>query len=379
MQQPARSLFQGSGRPGPVPAGGLLPVQHLRGVLEGAVAQGRARSAERILILTHRGPDPDALGACEGLRHLIQEGFGLQATVATLGRIRRAENLALVRALELDLEDYEGIDTRKFAGVALVDTQPEFGHTVLPEGLPVLAVFDHHVPPVVEGCEPIGVAHRDVRLNLGATASMIYEYLRDAEVPLDSRTASALFCGVRYDTADLSRSNSDLDEEAYYETFRYADRTAIAEIHHPPLPRSYYIELSNALSLARQHGPLVLALLGEIENPETVAEMADFLLRMKGVSWVVVGGAFEGEYVLSLRTDYAFGKAYPLMERVLAGEGSFGGHGHIAGGHLILEDFGESTIKEVERLLRANALAVIATPPEGDEETIPTEGRLLSE
>ena len=107
--------------------------------------------------------------------------------------------------------------------------------------------------------------------------------------------------------------------------------------------------------------------------------MADFLLRMKGVSWVVVGGAFEGEYVLSLRTDYAFGKAYPLMERVLAGEGSFGGHGHIAGGHLILEDSGESTIKEVERMLRANALAVIATPPEGDEETIPTEGRLLSE
>lgn len=379
MRQPARSLFHGSGRPGPVPAGGLLPVQHLRGVLEEAVELGRARSADRVLILTHRGPDPDALGACEGLRHLIEQGFGLQATVATLGRIYRAENLALVRALELDLENYEEIDTQNFVGVALVDTQPEFGHTVLPDDLPVLAVFDHHVPPVVEGGEPIPVAHRDVRLNLGATASMIYEYLRDAGVQLDERTASALFCGVRYDTADLSRNGSDLDEEAYYETFRYADRAAIAEIHHPPLPRSYYLELSSALSLARQYGPLVLALLGDVKNPETVAEMADFFLRMKGVSWVVVGGAFEGEYVLSLRTDYAFGKAYPLMERVLAGEGSFGGHGHIAGGRLTLEDSGESTIKEVERTLRANALAVIAPPSEGDEIPIPTEGRPLTE
>jgi len=296
-----------------------------------------------------------------------------------LGRIHRAENLALVRALELELEDYEHVDTQGFAGLALVDTQPEFGHTVLPDNLPILAVFDHHVPPVVEGDEPLSVAHRDVRLNLGATASMIYEYLRDANVSLDKRTASALFCGVRYDTADLSRNASDLDEEAYYETFRYADRSAIAEIHHPPLPRSYYLELSSALSLARQHGPLVLALLGNVENPETVAEMADFFLRMKGGSWVVVGGAHEGEYVLSLRTDYAFGKAYPLMERVLAGEGSFGGHGHIAGGRVALQDSGESTIKEVERTLRAHALAVIAPPSDGDEDAIPTEGRMLSE
>ena len=55
--------------------------------------------------------------------------------------------------------------------------------------------------------------------------------------------------------------------------------------------------------------------------------MADFFLRMKGCSWVVVGGAYGDEYVLSLRTDYAFGNADPLMARVLDGEGSFAGHG----------------------------------------------------
>ena len=48
--------------------------------------------------------------------------------------------------------------------------------------------------------------------------------------------------------------------------------------------------------------------------------------------------------MLSLRTDYAFAKAYPLMERVLA-EGSFGGHGHIAGGRITLEDAGLSAVK----------------------------------
>lgn len=370
LRPPDPSLDGGGPRPG------MRPFEHLRSVLDQASLAAPEEARGRFLILTHRGPDPDALGACEGLRRLMETGFGYQATVATLGRIHRAENLALVNTLELDLVDYESIDVTLYAGAALVDTQPEFGHTVTPAAPPLVAVFDHHVPP--EAGDRPHVPHRDVRLNLGATASMLYEYLRDANVPLDERTASALFCGVRYDTADLSRNVSPLDEEAYFQTFRYADRDAIARIDHPPLPRSYYRLMAGALKKARQHGPLVLGLLGRVDNPESVAEMADFFLRMKGVSWVVVGGAYEGEYVLSLRTDYSFGKAYPLMERVLGGEGSFGGHGHIAGARVKLEDDGESTIKSVERVLRANALAVLAGPDQ-DEEAIPPEGRSLAE
>ena len=376
MSERARHLSPaGETRPSPA------PVDRLRAVLEEAARQApetaKGARGPRFLVLTHRGPDPDALGACEGLRHLIEAGFGFEATVATLGRIHRAENLALVRSLELGLVDYDELDVTGYAGVALVDTQPEFGHTVLPAAPPLVAVFDHHVPPEVGSDRP-EVPHRDVRLGLGATASMIYEYLRDARVELDERTASALFCGVRYDTMDLSRNVSPLDEEAYFATFRLADRSKIADIDRPPLPRSYYRAIASAMAAARQHGPLVLALLGKVENPETVAEMADFFLRMKGASWVVAGGAFEGEYVLSLRTDKAFGNAYPLMERVLDGEGSFGGHGHIAGGRIDLADDGESTIKSVERSLRANALRVISSSS-GDEDSIPPEGRGIGE
>ena len=111
------------------------------------------------------------------------------------------------------------------------------------------------------------------------------------------------------------------------------------------------------------------------ENPESVAEMADFFLRMTGCSWVLAGAAYGEEYVLSLRTDYSFGKAYPLMRRVLDGLGSFGGHGHIAGGRIQMEDDGESTIKSVERILRSNALDVIGAE---SEDGIPDEGKPLT-
>lgn len=356
------------------PFDGLPPVEHLGRVLRKASEHADPDVAGRFLILTHRGPDPDAIGACEGLRLLIEKGFAFRCVVATHGRVHRAENVALLRTLDLDLEDYVSVDTSKYCGVLLVDTQPTFRHTVVPTDLPVIAVFDHHRSPQSDSPED-PVPHQDVRTNLGATSSILYEYLRDMEVPIDETTASALFCGVRYDTADLSRNASELDEKAYLALFGMGDRQRIAAIDRPPLPKSYYRHVSQGLGMARQHGPLVIALMGHVENPEHVAEMADFFLRMKGCSWVVAGGSFEGEYVLSLRTDYAFGKAYPLMERVLGDIGSFGGHGHIAGGRIALENDGLSTVKSVERKIRKNALAVIANS-DGDSAEAP-EGKRL--
>ena len=357
------------------PFDGLPPVEHLGRALRKASEEAGKDVAGRFLILTHRGPDPDAIGACEGLRLLIEKGFAFRCDVATHGRVHRAENVALLRTLDLDLIDYVTVDTSDYCGVLLVDTQPTFRHTVVPKDLPVIAVFDHHRSPQAGAEGEDMVPHLDVRTNLGATSSILYEYLVDMDVPIDETTASALFCGIRYDTADLSRNASALDEAAYLALFGMGDRERITAIDRPPLSKSYYRHVSQALEMARQHGPLVIALMGRVENPEHVAEMADFFLRMKGCSWVVAGGSFEGEYVLSLRTDYAFGKAYPLMERVLAGEGSFGGHGHIAGGRIPLEDDGLSTVKSVERKIRKNALSVIANS-DGENADAPPGKRL---
>ncbi|MEM7517770.1 MAG: hypothetical protein AAF368_12720, partial [Planctomycetota bacterium] len=313
------------------PFGGR-PGHHFAETLREAAAAAPSRKlGSKLLVLTHRSPDPDGLGACEGIRRLCgPDGFGYEVDVATVGRIHRAENLAMVRALDLNLLDYNALDLSSYFGCVLVDSQPQFGHTVVPDELPMLAVFDHHVPPSEDAPT---VPHQDVRLGVGASSSIVYEYLREVGIELDEKTSSALFCGVRYDTADLSRNSAALDEEAYYETFRRCNRQSIARIAHPVLPRAYYKDLHAALSVARQHGALVVALLNRVSHPEFVAEMADFMLRMKGCSWVLVGGAFEengkASYVLSLRTDSAFGLAYPLMKRVLDGQGSFGGHGHI--------------------------------------------------
>ena len=334
---------------------GMRPLDHLRRVL-GEMSHPWAPGG--LLVLTHKSPDPDALGAMAGMGFLLERAFGLKHEIATTGRIFRAENMAMVRELGLHFADYHAIDPSHYTAALLVDTQPSFGHTFLPEGLPIMAVFDHHEPPANGGVD-VRIPHFDLRLGLGATCTMIYEYIRDAGLELDARTATALCCGVRFDTGDLSNHVTALDTEAFHQTFRFADRRMLARINRPVLPSTYYRELHQALSRARSYGPLVYGLLGRVSNPESVAEMADFFLRLDDARWSFVGGAYEGVYHLSLRTEVGFADAYPLMAAILDGEGSFGGRGSVAGGQIPLENPDDATINNLQRRLRKRALKLV--------------------
>lgn len=349
-REPSPALPAGVG----IPAG-VQPLEHLRKVI---AAERKGWGAKRPLILTHRTPDPDALGAMFGLELLLREAFRLDPVIAAAGRISRAENVAMLRELELAFADSERLERGRYGSIFLVDTQPGFGHTTLPEGIPVVAVFDHHRPPDVEALRGKALPpHYDLRLEAGATSALMYGYLRDAGIELDARTATALCCGVRFDTLDLAISATPLDTEAFFETFRQADHQKLARIQRPSLPPVYYRDLYRSLSRARRYGPCVLGFLGRVSNPESVAEMADFFRRMEPCRWSLVGGAVGTTYHLSLRTEAA--EAYPLLEKVLGADGSFGGRGTVAGGQVKLPSDDWRELHRLERRLRSRALELI--------------------
>ena len=364
MRKPPFELEDPVATPPPTLEPGSTPAHGLGAVLLAAV---KASGSRRILVITHRSPDPDALGAMVGCRMLIEAGYGLEATLATSGRIFRAENLAMVRELSLRFGSTENLDPAEFAGCVLVDSQPGFGHTEVPDGVPLLGVLDHHVPPG-EGEALAGVPHADVRQGLGATSSLLWEYLRDLGADVDDETATALLCGVRFDTTDLAQSVTPLDEEAYFECLRRADRERLRRIARPYLPEVYYRELHRSLRMAKRYGSAVVALLGPVANPESVAEMADFFQRMEAVEWAFVGGEYGGQYYVSLRTKLGTTDAYRVMQQLLGDEGSFGGRGCVAGGRVDLDDSDEYDVRKLERRLRRRVLEVVDPNEELDEE-----------
>ena len=138
-----------------------------------------------------------------------------------------------------------------------------------------------------------------------------------------------------------------------------ADRKALARISQPQLPLEYFRVFRKALNAVRIHGKLVVCSLGQTENPEIVAELADLLLRLENAEWVVTGGAYEGIYYVSVRAKSYGRDAWSLLHEVLDGEGSFGGHGTVGGASIPLSDDSPRDVRRLERRLMKNLLEAL--------------------
>jgi nanoRNase/pAp phosphatase (c-di-AMP/oligoRNAs hydrolase) len=316
----------------------------------------RLRARKRLLVLTHTNPDPDSMASAMGLRLLVDRRLGLPTDIALSGRVMRAENRELVRAVDLRMLPHDTIDPSRYDAIAVVDTQPGFGHTRIPPGRAVDVVIDHHQPPPNNGHE---VGHYDVRTSVGATSSMVTDYLMHANVDVPPDVATALFYGVKTDTADLSRNASPLDVAAYEFLQTRVDRVKLARITTPDVSVEYFRSLRAALNNVRFYDNVILCSLGRVEAPEMVAEVADLLLRMEGKEAVFCGGLAGKTYYVSVRTDLLDRDAYDLIRGALDGEGSFGGHGTVAGGAIELPDTDPRTLKRLERRLEKNILRMM--------------------
>ncbi len=309
----------------------------------------------RLLVLTHTNPDPDSIGSALGLRHLAREKLGMETDLALTGRIMRAENKAMVSELGIEMIPITELNLDDYDCLALVDTQPGFGHTDLPEGRAMDIVIDHHVPTET----PLGLpspSFSDIRTDIGATSSMVASYMMELGIEIPADVGTALLYGVKTDTADLSRNVSDLDEKVYYHLIGRVDRRKLHAITQPDLPLEYFQALRDALNNIRVFGPVVLCSLGKVMNAEIVAEVADLFLRLDSTRTVYCGGLVGNTYHISVRTEPSGRDAYYLIRAAVGDEGSFGGHGSIAGGSIQLPDDGQRTLKRLERRLERNIL-----------------------
>ena len=318
----------------------------------------------KILLCTHRHPDPDGLGALVGIGHLLKQKFALDTDLVLEGRIRRAENITMRDLLNIEAMPEGGVDPANYAGMIVVDSQPCFSHTPLPDGIPLLAVFDHHDGITDEGAAPIPFEWVDSEF--GATSTMVYELLKHYDTQPDRRTATALFCGVRYDTNNLLRGATPADEEAFRTLELNADRQIIGAIDQPPLSREYFKQMHRGINACEDYGTLLLTLMDEVISPESVAEIADWFLRLEGQQWSLAGGACDGRYQVSLRCDMPGADAYPALRHILGEKGACGGHGRMAGGQI---ELGEMSIDEVKMHIKSRALEYLSLS-DGDVQSL---------
>ncbi|MHC5037262.1 MAG: DHH family phosphoesterase [Planctomycetota bacterium] len=295
--------------------------------LDNALEGLRGRS--KALILTHNHPDPDAIASAESLRLLLTSTLGFPCTIGYGGIVGRAENRAMVNLLDIAMTPVRHLPLGDFDVVALVDTQPETGNNNLPEGKATDIVIDHH-PRRTWSHETPWV---DIREHVGATSSILYEYLSQRRIPLDIRLATILLYGILSDTMDLGRGATETEYKAYLDLLPKSDHKIMAQIRVPNLSFKYYRAVTNAIENAVIYGSeLVSVFLEELPYPELPAEMADFFIRAQGVHITFCAGLFGDDLYLSLRTQKEGMNAGELIEDMAQPLGHVGGHEHMAGG-----------------------------------------------
>lgn len=302
--------------------------------------------ADRVLILPHNDPDPDAIASAVALRHLLAGLLGVEGYIAYKGIIGRAENKTLVRYLDHPLHRLASSDLRQPVPIALVDTQPGVGNNALPHGSDAAIVLDHHT-----WREATAYARfADVRPELGATSTILAQYLESAGIEPSPQLATALFYGIKTDTMGLVRGASPDDVAAYFHLQPRIDVAALDKVERAQVPVEYFERLVATLQTARVYDGVVISYVGLMSRPDLAAEMADLLLRLEGTRWVICMGAYRDDLILAVRTWSRRGGAGQLAQEIVKDRGTAGGHGTMAGGQISLDrDIPEALVQQFSK------------------------------
>ena len=204
----------------------------------------------------------------------------------------------------------------------------------------------------------------DIRVDYGATATILAEYLLAAEVEISRVNATALVYAIRSETQDFGREYSAIDKAAYDHLHPRADIRALARIQSPRLPLSYYRILHQGLKRLEAVGTLVVSHLGSVEQPDIVPEVADLMLRLQGKTWSLCTGVFADRLYLSIRTTNARADAGRLMRRLLGRRGKGGGHGMMAGGWIALDPSSDQAAEALQNSLAGRLAKYLKKNPE---------------
>ena len=321
-----------------------------------------AKGKKRCLIFIQNNPDPDAIAAAMALARLLKYRRRMHSTITFDGVVGRAENQAMLRNLKISLAPIDQVNIKEYDLTAMVDTQPGTGNNAFPAGRVPDIVIDHH--PLRE--ETKAAPFYDVKSNYGATSSILTEFLFAENVRLTKNLASALAYGIKTDTRDLGRETSILDIDAFHYVYNHCSPRVLAEIENEKVPQEYFAVLADTMKNATIYEDVVVAGLGDIDNPDMVGEIADLLLRLEHMRYALCYGFLRDQVAVSLRTADDELDAGKLIKKAIHRDhflherATGGGHEMMAGAQIqYMEEEREKEKEKIEKALRDSFLKVI--------------------
>jgi nanoRNase/pAp phosphatase (c-di-AMP/oligoRNAs hydrolase) len=286
--------------------------------------------ADRVLILLHNDPDPDALASGLALRNLLRR-TKTTAIIGAMQGVTRPENLRMANMLDIHVEQITPASFSGFDRVATVDVQPHYFGGMLDRAD---LVIDHH--PEHPGYSAV---FKDIRADYGSTSTILTEHLRAVDVNISERTATAMLYAIKSDTLFFARHTNRVDLEAFTFLYPLADAALIRKMEGAEitLERLEYVTRASQNGLLREQ--VFTAFLGEAPREDFIPYTADFFLQLEDVKWTIIAGVVGQTLIVSVRNLGYSRNAGEFVKRWFADIGSAGGHRAMAKAVVPLERF----------------------------------------
>ena len=288
--------------------------------------------ADRVVIVLHNDPDPDAMASGLALRNVLRR-TKQTAVIAALQGVTRPENQRMMNLLDIHVELMTPEQITAFDRIAMVDVQPHYFGGAIDR---VDLVIDHH--PEQAGYTSV---YKDVRVDYGSTSTILTEHLRAVDANISERTATAMLYAIKSDTLFFNRQANRVDIEAFSYLYPLADATLIKKMEGAEIT----LERLDYVLKARQHGRMeelvFCTFLGHVPREDFIPYVADFYLHLEDVKWTIVSGIVNDSLVMSVRNLGYSKNAGEFVRKHFNAIGSAGGHRAMAKAVVPLEKFKE--------------------------------------
>ncbi|KXB07056.1 hypothetical protein AKJ52_01080 [candidate division MSBL1 archaeon SCGC-AAA382C18] len=285
-----------------------------------------------LAIVLQDNPDPDSITSGLALQDYA-DSINVRSDLVYSGRIGHQQNRALVNTLEAEMLKAEDIDFDDYEVYALVDVSTH-DNCSLPEDIEPTIILDHH--SAVSG--RIRAEYEDV-IEVGATATILANYMRHADLEISESLATALVFAILTDTMNFTRGATHLDFTTLEHLLPKISNELLQTFQSPPLSADTLEVIRKAIRSSKMKGGYLISNVGEVKDRDAIAQAADYLLRREGTLTTLVYGIESDAIYMSGRTKDVRLHIGKLMKEIYDEIGSAGGHPTAGGGRIPLDAF----------------------------------------
>jgi nanoRNase/pAp phosphatase (c-di-AMP/oligoRNAs hydrolase) len=273
--------------------------------------------ADRVVIVLHNDPDPDAMASGLALRNVLRR-TKQTAVIAALQGVTRPENQRMMNLLDIHVEIIKPAQLQEYDRVAMVDVQPHYFGGVIDR---VDLVIDHH--PEQHGYSAV---FKDIRADYGSTSTILTEHLRAVDANISERAATAMLYAIKSDTLFFNRQANRVDIEAFSYLYPLADAALIRKMEGAEITMERLEYVLKAKLHGRMEEQVFCAFLGASPREDFIPYVADFYLQLENVKWTIISGFVNESLVMSVRNLGYSRNAGEFVRKHFADIGSAGGH-----------------------------------------------------